>query len=304
MAQLTLAAATVAWASGTEYHLYNQVLNGGNAYLCITPHTAGTTFEPSYWVQVGSSGSKIAVTGTDGTIGGAGGDPITSTFSGAVTVQQGALSAIPSAASDSTFFYYATDINALFYSNGASWILVNAGAAAADYIQTGVHVPPSESAETTTVMTANQGYFRRFAVDRQITISTAKLYVTVAATSDDNCDAGIFTTAGIWIASNGGTAGVVHTTGVRSIPLAATLNPGIPYVFAFAYGSVGGTAATIITSTKTSGGVSTTLPGASSGSPGNQEQGFRASMYPLPTSGSPAVPTITGIATVPKVYLS
>lgn len=300
----TLTAPSVAWATGTQYTMWQPVLNGGNAYFCVVPHTAGAAFNPTNWLLLGATGATIPVTGTDGTVGGPGGTSLTSTFSGAMTVQQGTLSAIPSASSDNTFFYYATDINALFWSNGTSWILLNSGPGTADYVQTGVHVPPSESAETTTVMTANQGYFRRFAVDRQITISTAKFYVTVAATNNDNCDVGIFTTAGLFVASNGGSAAIVNSTGVRSVPLAVTLNPGVPYVFAFSYGAVGGTAATIITSTKTSGGVSTTLPGASSGSPGNQEQGFRAAMYPLPTSGTPAVGTITGIATVPKVYLS
>ncbi len=160
-------------------------------------------------------------------------------------------------------------------------------------------VPSHETPETTAVMTANWAYLYRFSVDKPYAITEVAFYVSNAATANDNCDVGVYLPNGTLVASNGGVAGKVNSTGVQTVPLTVALVPGIAYYAAFAYGSVGGTAASLLTTSESTGGLSGALFGASSGNPGLQVQGIRASSYPLPAT----IGTITSLGTIPKMAL-
>lgn len=169
-----------------------------------------------------------------------------------------------------------------------------------DLLQNGVHVPgQDDGSEATTTMTASQGYFRRFTVDKTLAITLAAVAVGTAATNNDNCDVGVYSATGTLLASNGGTAGKMNATGVQTISLSITLSPGTVYYFAFAYGTVGGTAAGLVTNSKAQGGLSSQLFGTSAGSPGAFEQGKISSVYPLPST----IGTLTGQNSVPKAAL-
>jgi len=39
------------WTAGTEYAVGNLVQNGTDHYRCITAHTAGATFDDTYWTE-------------------------------------------------------------------------------------------------------------------------------------------------------------------------------------------------------------------------------------------------------------
>lgn len=161
--------------------------------------------------------------------------------------------------------------------------------------QAGFHVPHYAMPTAGIVAVANQAYLRRFVPDRNFTMANLALFVTVAATVNDSCDAGVYTPAGVLLASNGGVAGKMNATGVQLIPVAFSFIAGTVYYIAFAYGAVGGVAATILMTNLSNGGSLAQLFGASAGNPGVQEQGFRAASFPLPAN----MGTITGVANMP-----
>lgn len=102
---------------------------------------------------------------------------------------------------------------------------------------------------TTSTVTppANRAYFGRFVAPRDMTIALIAFVTTVAATNDDACDVGIYSSSLARIVSAGATTGKMNATaGVQTISITATpLTKGTVYYAAFSYGAVGGTAATL-----------------------------------------------------------
>lgn len=140
--------------------------------------------------------------------------------------------------------------------------------------------------DNTLVLTANRAYAARFVpvVTKKITV--VAFAVATAATNDDSCDVGIYDAAGNRLTSSGATAGKLNATGVKTIALPYTLKRGTAYYAAFAYGAVGGTAATVATVLISSGNFGIQLFGATVGT---MEVYQKDTSYPLPSSiSSPA----------------
>jgi hypothetical protein len=163
---------------------------------------------------------------------------------------------------------------------------------------TGFLVPPSLAAGGTAIVaTGSRSYVVRFRSPVTATITKIAVVTTVAATNNDNCDAGIFSSDGVTLlGSAGSTAGKMNATaGVQTLTLSGggvALTAGTIYYAAFAYGTVGGTAASFIPVSNVSGlfvGIAgVTMP--------NVMQGIQSSAFPLAapfsltaSSGSPTM---------------
>jgi len=127
-----------------------------------------------------------------------------------------------------------------------------------------------------------------------MTVTKMTFVTTLAATNNDNCDVGIFSADGTTLlGSAGSTAGKLNATaGVQTVSISSlTLVAGTVYYAAFAYGTVGGTAATL--------GINTTQAGNSGALMGatlpNVMQAFQASAFPLTAPFTSAGPTANGV---------
>jgi hypothetical protein len=123
-----------------------------------------------------------------------------------------------------------------------------------------------------------------------MTIVSFRLQITAAATNDDQCDVGIYrwnTGAAVdRLGSSGAVNGKMNAVGSSVIPLAASvaLAAGQVYFAAFVYGTIGGTAATIVQSSMSAGGI-TGLPAPTPGLVFPYlEAFFTNAAFPLPAS--------------------
>lgn len=163
----------------------------------------------------------------------------------------------------------------------------------------GVFAPSGVSIPGGTVLaTASRSYYARFVPTKTMAITKIKVFTSVAATNNDECDVGIFSSTGAKLVTAGATAGKMNATaGVQSITVTSTtVQAGTVYYAGFAYGTVGGTAATMITDAMTGfigQVVSTEVP--------NVLHGFQAA-FPLPTT-TIAI-SATNVANNPIIFLS
>jgi hypothetical protein len=93
---------------------------------------------------------------------------------------------------------------------------------------------------------ANRAYVARFVPSRAMSITLAALAVNVAATANDACDIGVYDANGNRLVSTGSTTGLLNVAALNTVALAIALAARAVYYAAFAYGAIGGTAATII----------------------------------------------------------
>lgn len=135
--------------------------------------------------------------------------------------------------------------------------------------------------QSSIVGTANLAYLNRLVVSEPTAVIKIAFYVSVAATANDNIDLGIYNSAGTLLSSQGSTAALVNSTGLKVVTLttSVTLLPGQVYWIAFAYGTVGGTAATL-----QGVGMSTNNLLPLMGTGNNLPCGSVAASFPLPAS--------------------
>jgi hypothetical protein len=159
-----------------------------------------------------------------------------------------------------------------------------------DSLQSGLWVPagaPYVSQLNLTVV-ATRSYLTRFVCPRAMTISKIGFALSVSATANDSCDAGIYSADGtVLLGSAGATAGKLNVgIGVQVLNLQApiSLAPNTVYYAAFAQGAIGGTAAQVIAA---SGGGGTVF--AFGTGLGVCEQLY-LSAFPLPGSAAGALP--------------
>jgi hypothetical protein len=146
--------------------------------------------------------------------------------------------------------------------------------------QPGFYAPPDIPwvPGTGTAGVVNRAYIVRFIAPSSRRITKIAFQIIVAATTDDPCDVGIFSgDLQTMLGSSGATSGQLNSVGVKTVNLLAgvSLLGGQVYYAAFAYGPVGGTAASIYM-TALNGGQSLFGTGAP-----NIEQTFSNSKYPL-----------------------
>lgn len=166
------------------------------------------------------------------------------------------------------------------------------------HFSTGLLVPPYPSAGTA-VAAASRLYAIRFIALESITVTKMAVVTTVAATNNDNCDVGIFSGDGVTLlGSAGSTAGKMNATaGVQTLNLTGSvaLTAGTKYYAAFAYGTVGGTAATLAVNF---------LPGSLATIMGTAVptliQSFQAAAFPI---AAPATLSVAGISGAPVLAL-
>lgn len=110
---------------------------------------------------------------------------------------------------------------------------------------------------TTQLAGASAYRLARFVPRRTIVVTKIGFSVTNAATNNDSIDVGLYDAAGNRLVSSGATAGKVNgATGKQTIDITATtLSPGVVYYAGLAYGTVGGTAATISAVSPTAAGI-------------------------------------------------
>lgn len=110
-------------------------------------------------------------------------------------------------------------------------------------------VPNRVLLPSTTVAGASTYRAARFVPRRTLTVVKIGFVTTVAATNDDAVDVGIFDATGARLVSSGATTGKANASaGPQTISITSTtLTAGTVYYVGFAYGTVGGTAATVQT---------------------------------------------------------
>lgn len=238
---------------------------------------------------------------------------VTTATAAAASIPQGTYATIPAASASTDEFYYCTDINVLYWSNGTTWVQVAPGQALTDMGLPGLFVPFESDAETTLTWADQESFWRRFTVDQVLTPAGVWAYITTAASQNHLCDVAIFkeNTAGSgWVplATAGSTASKMNATGPADIPFSAapTLYPGTNYLLGFGYSfnGLGGTGAVMVSNSKSNGGAAESLAyAAHSNNQAYQVQGkiSGSTQVPLPTTGT--LPSITGVATFPKCYL-
>lgn len=121
-----------------------------------------------------------------------------------------------------------------------------------DQQQAGMVAAPSFATVSTLTPTAtpNRLWASRFSPSRAMAVTKLAVVTTVAATNDDPCAVAIYDSTATRVATSGAVSGKMNAAaGVQEISLTATyvLSPGQVYYAAFSYGTVGGTAATLIT---------------------------------------------------------
>lgn len=112
-------------------------------------------------------------------------------------------------------------------------------------------IAPSANAFTWGTLTATNGMRSvRFVPARSMRVTKIRFMTTVAASLDDAVDVGIYNAAGTRLGSSGATTGKANAVaGTQDVTLTAPVDlvAGTVYYLGFAYGVVGGTAATIVT---------------------------------------------------------
>lgn len=112
--------------------------------------------------------------------------------------------------------------------------------------QAGIYVPASAPYCQTGAggVVVQRGWFCRFVAPRSLRVIAARVAISVAASADDACDAGIYLYSGGFplLGSAGSTLGKMNAVGVREIPYRSPiqLSAGQIYSAAFAYGAQGG----------------------------------------------------------------
>jgi hypothetical protein len=127
---------------------------------------------------------------------------------------------------------------------------------------------------------ANRGFVVRFVPSRAMAITLAAIAVNVAAGVDDPCDVGVYDASGHRLVSSGATSGLLNSTGLKTMTLAIGLSAMTVYYAAFAFGTVGGSAAQV-------GGASfgsLYQEQAFSGAVPNVLAMFKDAAYPLPAT--------------------
>lgn len=99
---------------------------------------------------------------------------------------------------------------------------------------------------TPVALVASTGYFSKFVLADDLDITLMAFVVSVAAGSDDSCDAGIFDASLNRLASAGATTGKLNGTGVKTLPVVASLRRRTVYYAGFSVGAIGGTAAQVM----------------------------------------------------------
>lgn len=130
---------------------------------------------------------------------------------------------------------------------GSAWVPFSYDPAQA---QNGMWCCPNSSFTiSTTVAAASTARFARFIPRRKLTVVKIGFVTTIAATNNDAVDVGLYAADGTKLVSSGATTGKANATaGAQKIDVASTvLHPGVVYYAALAYGTVGGTAATLQT---------------------------------------------------------
>ena len=131
-------------------------------------------------------------------------------------------------------------------------------------------------------LTASRLYLVRFVAHKTQNISKIAFFVTTAAGANDNCDVGIFNSAGTTLlASAGSTAGKLNQSpGPQTVTFTAptAIRAGTVYYAAFACGTFGGTAAQLAMTNLASGANLGILFGSTVGL---IEQTFQASAFPI-----------------------
>jgi hypothetical protein len=116
----------------------------------------------------------------------------------------------------------------------------------------GIVAPSSHGWATATVaLVAGRGYYLRFRVPKTMVVTNIAFTLTVAATVDDSVEVAIYDSMGARLATSGLVAGKLTTgagLGVRTVPLALTIEPGTYYA-ALCCPVIGGTAATVQSAT-------------------------------------------------------
>lgn len=152
--------------------------------------------------------------------------------------------------------------------------------------QAGLYAPASAPfcASAQALCVANRSEYVRFVCPKSQTITKVSFCVYTAATADDPCDVGIFSGTTL-LGSSGPTTGKLNVQGQSVVNLAAgvPLIGGQVYHAAFAYGPVGGTAATLLKTVLTASGAAQ-LAALFGASPPQLEQGYWG-RYPLASGG-------------------
>jgi hypothetical protein len=132
----------------------------------------------------------------------------------------------------------------------------------------------------TLVATANRAYFMRVVPSRNITIKSVRFVVTVASTADDACDVGIYDASLNRLRSAGATTGKMNSAGAKTIEIPSIeLQANTVYFVALSYGTIGGTAATLVSAANASG-----FPGDifGTGTIANRMMIYANTSHPLP----------------------
>jgi hypothetical protein len=113
-------------------------------------------------------------------------------------------------------------------------------------------------------------------------ITKIAFIVETAASVNDSCDVGIYDTTGARLASKGTTAGLLNSTGAKTVTLASplVLKPGVAVYVAHSCGAIGGTGAVLTSRSVRTSGLSD-LFGATLGT---VEMGYYGSSHPLPST--------------------
>ena len=137
-------------------------------------------------------------------------------------------------------------------------------------------------------LTANLAVLSRFVPTRDMTVTLIAFGISTAATADDACDAGIYDAALTRIVSAGATLGKLNSTGVKTVPIAATtLKANRTYYAALSCGTLGGTGASMRGANFGAG----EIPQLFGATAGLVEAYTKGSAHPLPTTIT--TPTIT-----------
>lgn len=99
--------------------------------------------------------------------------------------------------------------------------------------------------------------YGRFVAPRNMTITLAAFVLTTASSVDDPIEIGVYDSAGTLVATSGPAQGKTNGgTGVKTVPLAATLVGGQVYYVGVVQATIGGTAAQLQTISAPSGSTS------------------------------------------------
>lgn len=146
---------------------------------------------------------------------------------------------------------------------------------------------------TVSLSSANRAYLCRFYTIRPMVIQSIAFIVTVAASLDDACDVGIYSSdAATRLVSKGSTTGLLNSTGLKVATITSTpLAGGTVYYGVFSSGTPAGTAATLFGVNLGNAAISTVF----GTTPPNAELGHKDSgAFPLSGTLAPLSGTTSG----------